>query len=86
MQIAVSERSNIRSALADRRIRPETVTENIALSQYRHYFIVLYNFKATGYDEAQRIDGFSGMIQQIARRAVRHREVHRQGAETSIRR
>lgn len=84
MQITVSERPDIRRALTDRRVRPKTVAEDITLPQYRHHFVVLYDLETAGHDEAQRVDGFSRMIQQITGRAVRHREMHRQSAQTSV--
>lgn len=84
VQIAVSERPNIRRALADRRVRPEAVAEDVTLAQYRYHLVVLYHLEAAGHDEAQRINGFARVIEQIARRAVRHCEVHRQSAQTPI--
>lgn len=62
MQIAVSERPNVRCALTDRWIRPKAVAENVAFPQYRYYFVILYDLEAAGYDEAQRVDGFSCVI------------------------
>lgn len=53
MQIAISERPDIRRALTDRWIRPEAVAENVTLSQNRHHFVILYNLEAAGHNEAQ---------------------------------
>lgn len=52
VQVAVGERPDVRRALADRRIRPETVAENVTLPQNRHHLVVLYDLEAAGHDEA----------------------------------
>lgn len=52
VQIAVSERSDIRCTLTDRRICPETVAENVTLPQNRYHLVVLDDLEAAGHDEA----------------------------------
>lgn len=52
VEIAISERSDVRRTLTDRRIRPETVAEDVTLPQNRHHLVVLYDLEAAGHDEA----------------------------------
>lgn len=85
VQIAVGQSPDIGSALPHRRVRPKAIAEHITFTQDRDHLVVLNHLEASGHDEAQRIDGFACVIQQITRCAVGHREVHCQGTEATVR-
>lgn len=58
---------------------PSSVTQN------GHNLIVLYHLQAAGHNEAQTVNAFAGVVQQIARRRMGHHEMHGQCAQTSVR-
>ena len=84
MQIAIGKGSDVGCALTHCGIFPEAVPEDVAFSQDGHNFVVLYYLQATSYNKTERVDRFSGVIQQIPWSAMRHCKMHRQSSQTSI--
>lgn len=85
VKIAISQSSNIGSALSHGRVCPEAVPEHVTLTENGDHFVVLDYLEASSHDETQRIDRLARMIQQITWCAMGHREMHRQGAKTTVR-
>lgn len=86
VQIRISEGPHVSRALADRGVLPKTISEDVTFAQNGHDLFVLDDLETSGDDEAQWVYRFARVVQQIPGRAVRHREVHREGAQATVRR
>lgn len=56
------------------------------LTEYGDHLVVLYDLEAAGDDEAERVYGLAGVVEQVSGRGVRRMTVHGQRAQTPVRR
>jgi hypothetical protein len=48
------------------------------------HLVILDDLQAAGDDEAKRVDGLAGMVEQVPGRRVRHLEVHSERAQAAV--
>ena len=57
---------------------------NWLITQDGDHLVVLDHFQRSRHDEAERVDGFARVVQQIARCRMGHGEMHCQGSKAAV--
>ena len=67
MDITVRQSPHVGNCLPSLVLFPESVSEDVILTKYRHDLVILNDFQRAGDDETKIVDALSGVVEQVTR-------------------